>query len=54
MKRHKDSGTELWLAFVCNPLVSFLGHNCLLFWEQKESAAIDCYMMLRFCLQSKS
>lgn len=43
-----DGRTELWLALVCDPLVNFLGHNCLLFGDQNESVAIDCYMMLSF------
>lgn len=52
MKWRKDGGTELGLALVCNPLVNFLGHNCLLFWDQKESVAIDCYMMLSFAYKA--
>lgn len=46
MEWSKDSGTELLLAFVVIPWWSFLGHNCLLFWEQQGSVSIDCYMML--------
>lgn len=47
-----DGRTELWLALVCDPLVNFLGHNCLLFGDPKESVAIDCYMMLSFAYKA--